>query len=225
MALTHGGSSPVSLTPRISGIVRYSGSPAIAIATSRPPTPMASMPSDPAAQVCESEPASEAPGRPNRCMCTGCETPLPGRENHSPNRWQAERRNRWSAMFRSSDWSRLWSTYCTDTSVRTRSRARASSSSITMVPVASWVSVWSIRSPISVPGVISPSARWDLISFCATFSPMRARLPGCAPVTPRHAPAPFGPKRSENLRFPYRDRRRTSLAECPVGTAGDRLGY
>ena len=71
---------PVSRTPQISGIVTYSGSPAIAIATSRPPAPIASMPSDPAAQVCESEPASDAPGRPNRCMCTGCETPLPGRE-------------------------------------------------------------------------------------------------------------------------------------------------
>ncbi len=86
MALTHGGSAPVSRTPQISGIVTYSGSPAIAIATSRPPTPMASMPSEPAAQVCESDPASDAPGRPNLCMCTGWETPLPGREYQSPNR-------------------------------------------------------------------------------------------------------------------------------------------
>ena len=38
-----------------------------------------------------------------------------------------------------------------------------------MVPVASWVSVWSIRMPISWPGVISPSTRWTSISFCATF--------------------------------------------------------
>jgi hypothetical protein len=93
-ALTHGGSAPVSRTPQICGIVTYSGSPAIAIATSRPPTPMASMPSEPAAHVCESDPASDAPGRPNRSMCTGCETPLPGREYQTPNRWQADLRNR-----------------------------------------------------------------------------------------------------------------------------------
>ena len=72
-------------------------------------------------------------------------------------------------MFRSSACSRLWSTYWTEAWVRTRSRPSASSSSITIVPVASWVSVWSIRRPISDPAVISPSARCELISFCATF--------------------------------------------------------
>ena len=35
----------------------------------------------------------------------------------------------------------------------TRSRPIASSSSMTIVPVASWVSVWSMRTPISAPGV------------------------------------------------------------------------
>ena len=54
---------------------------------------MASMPSEPAAQVCESEPASDAPGRPKHCMWTGCETPLPGLEYQTPNRWHADRRN------------------------------------------------------------------------------------------------------------------------------------
>lgn len=53
----------------------YCGSPAMAIATSRPPTPMARTPREPAAQVWE--PAINAPGMPKRWI--GCETPLPGR--------------------------------------------------------------------------------------------------------------------------------------------------
>ena len=36
-----------------------------------------------------------------------------------------------------------------------------------MVPVASCVSVWSMRRPISAPGVISPLTRWALMIFCA----------------------------------------------------------
>src|ERR1700722_14471365 len=36
-----------------------------------------------------------------------------------------------------------------------------------MVPVASWVSVWSIRIPISAPGVIEPDSRCDSMSFLA----------------------------------------------------------
>src|SRR5699024_7492125 len=43
LAETQAGSLPVSSTPQISGIVTYSGCPAIAIAISRPPTPIASM--------------------------------------------------------------------------------------------------------------------------------------------------------------------------------------
>ena len=149
MALTQAGSSPVSSTPQISGMVTYSGWPAIAIAISSPPTPIASIPSAPAAQVCESEPIRTAPGRPKCAWCTGWETPLPAFENHSPNRRAADSRKRWSSGFFQSVCSRLWSTYCTDSSVRIRSRPIASSSSITMVPVASWVRVWSTRSPIS----------------------------------------------------------------------------
>jgi hypothetical protein len=38
-------------------------------------------------------PSNVLPGAPNRCMCTGCETPFPGLENHS-RRFSAERRNR-----------------------------------------------------------------------------------------------------------------------------------
>ena len=62
LALTQSGSSPARRTPQISGIVRCSGSPAIAMATSSPPAPIASMPSDPAAQVWLSEPSSVLPG-------------------------------------------------------------------------------------------------------------------------------------------------------------------
>lgn len=156
----------------------------MASATSRPPTPIASMPRLPAAQVCESEPARVEPGLPKCSMWVGCETPLPGPEYQSPNRRAAERRNRWSAMLRSSACSRLWSTYCTDTSVATRSRPMPSSSSITIVPVASCVSVWSIRSPISEPGVISPDSRCEAMSLRATFDPIGAGYPDSRRDTP-----------------------------------------
>ena len=56
-------------------------------------------------------------------------------------------------------------------SVRTRSRPSASSSSMTSVPVASWVRVWSTASAISAPGRISPPTRCDAISCCATLRP------------------------------------------------------
>ena len=152
----------------------------MAVATSMPPSPIASMPSDPAAGVWLSEPTIVLPGIPNRCMWVGWETPLPALEYHSPNRWQADRRKAWSSAFLLSVCSRLWSTYCTDTSVRARSSPRASSSSITMVPVASWVRVWSIRIAISCPGVISPETRWVAISFWATLRPMgfSSSIPG-----------------------------------------------
>ena len=152
-----------------------SGSPAMAMATSRPPDPIASIPMAPAAGVWESEPAMVAPGRPKRCWWTGWDTPLPGRENHRPKRSQADLRNRWSSGFLLSSWMRLWSTYWVDTSVLTRSRPMASSSSITRVPVASWVSVWSIFSAIGSPGVISPSTRWSSMMVRATFSATAGR--------------------------------------------------
>jgi hypothetical protein len=90
LAEHHGGRSPVSRTPQICGIRMYSGWPAMASATSRPPTPMASMPSEPAAQVCESDPTMLLPGLPKRCMCVGWDTPLPGLENHRPKRPAAD---------------------------------------------------------------------------------------------------------------------------------------
>ena len=92
MAEHHGGSSPVSSTPQISGMRMLRGLPVMASATSRPPTPIASMPSEPHAGVCESDPIIVLPGLPNRCMCVGCETPLPALEYQSPKRRHAERR-------------------------------------------------------------------------------------------------------------------------------------
>src|SRR5438067_13541534 len=72
--------------------------------------------------------------------------------------------------------------YCADSSVCARSRAIASSSSMTIVPVASCVSVWSILTPISAPGVSFPSTTWSAMSFCATFRPMLT----ASSQTPRH---------------------------------------
>ena len=45
------------------------------------------------------------------------------------------------------------------------------------VPVASWVSVWSIRIAISRPGTRSPSTRCDSRSLRATLSPIAYRRP------------------------------------------------
>ena len=94
------GQLPDEPTPQICGIARWNGSPAIAIATSSPPAPIASMPSDPAAHVWLSEPSSVLPGMPKRCMCTGWLTPLPGLLYQSPKRWHALCRNRWSSALR-----------------------------------------------------------------------------------------------------------------------------
>ncbi len=139
---------------------------------------MASMPSEPAAGVWLSLPTIVAPGTPKRCMCVGCETPLPGLENHIPNRRAAERRNSWSSAFRLFACRMLWSTYCTETSAWVRSSPIASSSSITIVPVASWLRVWSIRSPTSPPGTISPSTRCEATSCCVRFrGPAMSRHP------------------------------------------------
>ncbi len=57
------------------------------------------------------------------------------------------------------------------------------------VPVASWVSVWSIRIPIGAPGSISPSTRWAAISFCATFLGIGPSLLACREGTRRAAAA------------------------------------
>ena len=45
-----------------------------------------------------------------------------------------------------------------------------------MVPVASWVRVWSMRRAISLPGVMSPETRWSLMIFCAMVMPMSCFL-------------------------------------------------
>ena len=177
MALTQSGRAPTSRTPSTRGIFRWNGSPAIASATSRPPAPMASMPSDPAEHVWLSEPSSMAPLTPNDSMCTGWLTPLPGRLYHRPNLRQALRKNRWSSALRKSSWSRSWSTYCTDRSARARPAPMASNSSMASVPVASWSSVCQTRSASSPPACMEPSSRWAAISFCARFIAI-ARISG-----------------------------------------------
>jgi len=45
-----------------------------------------------------------------------------------------------------------------------------------MVPVASWVSVWSIRMPISPPATIRPATRWDSMSFPVRVLPISGIL-------------------------------------------------
>ena len=82
------------------------------MATSRPPAPIANMPSEPAAQVWLSDPRRVLPGTPKRCIWTGWLTPLPGLLYHSPKRWHALRRNKWSSALRKSACNKLWSTYC-----------------------------------------------------------------------------------------------------------------
>ena len=113
MALTQSGSSPVSRTPQICGIVRWQR-----LAGHRERHLEAAGADGQHAQrarrrqVWLSEPTSVLPGVPKRCMWTGWLTPLPGWLYHRPKRRQALRRNRWSSAFRWSAWSRLWSTYC-----------------------------------------------------------------------------------------------------------------
>ncbi len=52
-----------------------------------------------------------------------------------------------------------------------------------MVPVASWVRVWSIRSPISEPGTRSPVTRWAArIFWVMLWAIRRCLLKGEAPV-------------------------------------------
>ncbi|EPX76166.1 hypothetical protein Salmuc_01949 [Salipiger mucosus DSM 16094] len=68
------------LDPPEPGIGMQSGSRVMASATSIPPAPMASIPSEPAPVVWLSEPTRLWPGTPKHSMCTGCEIPLPGPE-------------------------------------------------------------------------------------------------------------------------------------------------
>jgi len=166
----------------------------MAMATSMPPEPMASIPMAPAAGVWLSDPTIVLPGTPKRSWWTGWLTPLPGRLNQIPNFRQALRRKRWSSGFLLSSWMRLWSTYWAESSVRARSSPMASSSSMTSVPVASWVRVWSIRRPISSPGIICPSSRCDSISFCATFRPTSVSLRSSVPGSLRRRPVPAPPE-------------------------------
>ena len=93
-ALTHGLNFPASRTFTTAGIVRRYGSPAIALATSKPPAPIASIPHAPAWGVWESHPSIVSPGMSNRSMWAQWLIPFPGPENRAPYRWQTLRRKR-----------------------------------------------------------------------------------------------------------------------------------
>src|SRR5262245_62110935 len=71
----------------------------------------------------------------------------------------------------------------------------ASSSSMTSVPVASWVRVWSIRRPISAPGTRAPCSRWLRMSFWDTFI-------GCAIYHPCRPSTLFGAAGREHCTGP-----------------------
>ena len=58
----------------------------MAVATSRPPQPIASDPMAPQVGVCESVPIRLAPGAAKRSRWTWWQMPLPGREKWMPNR-------------------------------------------------------------------------------------------------------------------------------------------
>ena len=161
-------------------------SPVIASATSRPPTPIASMPERAAgrgvrvgadhrlARACRS--AACASGARRRCRAWSTRARSAGRPSagrRGPRR--SSRRPAAGCGRRTGPTPR-----CV-----TRSRPSASSSCITSVPVASWVRVWSIRRAISSPGVISPSTRWDAMSWWATPWGMRRPPEGSAAVAPR----------------------------------------
>ena len=141
LAAHHGASSPVSRTPMTRGYASVKGLPAIASATSSPPAPMANMPMPPPVGVCESEPSSVFPGRPKRSRCTWWQMPLPGGEKTTSLPRAMLRRYRWSLRFSGPFCIMLWSTYETETSVRTRDTRIASSSRYAIVPVASCVRV------------------------------------------------------------------------------------
>src|SRR3954447_25108159 len=88
--------------------------------------------------------------------------PLPGREKCAPNLRAIAWSMRWSSGFLKSSWITLWSTYWTARSTFTRGTPSCSYCMHAIVPVASWSSVWSIRSPIGSPGFNSPSTRCSL---------------------------------------------------------------
>src|SRR4051812_3969931 len=68
---------------------------------------------------------------------------------------------RWSSGFLWSSWTTLWSMYWTARPTLTRGTPSCSNCMNAIVPVASWSSVWSMRSAIGSPGLSSPSTRWS----------------------------------------------------------------
>ena len=92
-----GRSLPIRLTRTILGILRRMGRPAIAVAPSIPPPPMASIPIAPPVVVWLSVPRLVLPGIPKRAYCTLCMMPLPGRDSQMPYFRAMEVRKMWSS--------------------------------------------------------------------------------------------------------------------------------
>ena len=70
----------------------------------------------------------------------------------------------------------------------------AMNSSIAMVPVASWSSVWSIFRAISLPGTSSPSTRWASSIFVARFFAIGLLLLSAAEQQRRQCPVVLVPR-------------------------------
>ena len=102
-----GGSDPVSSTRTIRGIRTTNGCPPMAIATSSPPAPIASIPSPPHVGVWLSEPRSVFPGIAKRSRCTKWQMPFPARERYAPNFAAVVARKAWSSAFSYPVWSVL----------------------------------------------------------------------------------------------------------------------
>ena len=169
LAEAPGRSAPSSQTRTTRGALIQYGPPAIATATSSPPAPIASIPMPPPVGVCESEPISVLPGLPKRSRCSWWQMPLPGRENTMPYFFATDCRYAWSSAFSNPTWTVLWSTYETESSVRTRSAPMRSNWRQAIVPVASCVRVWSILRAISAPGDSSPETRCEASSLYVRF--------------------------------------------------------
>ncbi|MPN47913.1 hypothetical protein SDC9_195517 [bioreactor metagenome] len=84
LALTQLRNFPCKRISMTFGAMRWKGPPAMATATSRPPAPMAIMPSPPPVGVWLSLPSKVLPGLPKRSRWTWWQIPFPGREKMTP---------------------------------------------------------------------------------------------------------------------------------------------
>src|SRR5919109_310879 len=114
---------------------------------------------------------------------------------------------RWSSGFLKSSWITLWSTYWTARSTFTRGTSSCSNCISDIVPVASWSSVWSMRSAIGSPGSSSPSTRCSRRIWRVRFSAIASMFPEVT-LPMRVGPGEAGP---------YLGRRDGALPIRPAG--------